>query len=202
LGRRYLVHSCVCDGLVFCIGFLWGDRRAAKELAQRKLPAGEAPDRTPVVQQSLGAPDFGGIAKLAEAIQKVTLAGQLVIGGCLRCNRGCTRRRRFSHGTLTRPAKVCMRAVCGRASCPPTDPSQHNVQWVCLLAVSKSWPRCGHVRDRSRDRCARRSAHNRRHAAGDSHTARPGPSLRNVRRSIRTCLADHHPVGRQRNGGP
>ena len=56
--------------LVFCIGFDWGDRRAAKELAQRKLPAGEAPDRTPVVQQSLGAPDFGGIAKLAEAIQK------------------------------------------------------------------------------------------------------------------------------------
>jgi len=80
LGRRYLVHSCVCDGLVFCIGFIWGDRRAAKELAQRKLPAGEAPDRTPVVQQSLGAPDFGGIAKLAEAIQKVTLAGQLPIG--------------------------------------------------------------------------------------------------------------------------
>ena len=42
-----------------------------------------------------------------------------------------------------------MRAVCGRASCPPTDPSQHNVQWVCLLAVSTLWPRCGHVRDRS-----------------------------------------------------
>jgi len=99
-----IVASAIC--LVFCIGFICGDRRAAKELAQRKLPAGEAPDRTPVVQQSLGAPDFGGIAKLAEAIQKVTLAGQLVIGGCLRCNRGCTRRRRFSHGTLTRPAKV------------------------------------------------------------------------------------------------
>ena len=66
--------------LVFCIGFDWGDRRAAKELAQRKLPAGEAPDRTPVVQQSLGAPDFGGIAKLAEAIQKLTSSGQLPIG--------------------------------------------------------------------------------------------------------------------------
>ncbi|MDT5151311.1 MAG: putative transposase [Mycobacterium sp.] len=26
--------------------------------------------------------------------------------------------------------------------------------------------------------------------------------LRNVRRSIRTCLADHHPVGRQRDDGP
>jgi len=86
--------------LVFCIGFDWGDRRAAKELAQRKLPAGEAPDRTPVVQQSLGAPDFGGIAKLSK---KLTPSGQLLIGGCLRGNRGWTRRRRFSHGTLTRP---------------------------------------------------------------------------------------------------
>jgi hypothetical protein len=56
---------------VLCIGFVWGDRRAAKELAQRKLPAGEAPDRIPVVQQSHGAPDFGGIAKLAEAIQQL-----------------------------------------------------------------------------------------------------------------------------------
>ena len=72
------VASAIC--LVFCIGFVWGDRRAAKELAQRKLPAGEAPDRTPVVQQSLGAPDFGGIAKLAEAIQKLTPSGQLLIG--------------------------------------------------------------------------------------------------------------------------
>ena len=89
--------------LLFCIGFIWGDRRAAKELAQRKLPAGEAPDRTPVVQQSLGAPDFGGIAKLSK---KLTPSGQLLIGGCLRGNRGWTRRRRFSHGTLIRPAKV------------------------------------------------------------------------------------------------
>src|SRR6185436_7138967 len=102
LGRRYLLHSCVCDGLVFCIGFICGDRRAAKELAQRKLPAGEAPDRTPVVQQSLGAPDFGGIAKLAEAIQKAHPFGTAAHRrGCLRGNRGCTRRRRFSHGTLT-----------------------------------------------------------------------------------------------------
>jgi hypothetical protein len=38
------------------IGFDWGDRRAAKELAQRKLPAGEAPDRNPIVQQSLWCP--------------------------------------------------------------------------------------------------------------------------------------------------
>ena len=73
-----IVASAIC--LVFCIGFDWGDRRAAKELAQRKLPAGEAPDRTPVVQQSLGAPDFGGVAKLAEAIQKLTPSGQLPIG--------------------------------------------------------------------------------------------------------------------------
>jgi len=54
----------------------------------------------------------------------------------------------------------------------------------------------------SPDRCARRSAHNRRHAASDSHSARPGPFLRNVRRSIRTCLADHHPMGRRRDDGP
>ena len=72
------VACAIC--LVFRIGFVWGDRRAVKELAQRKLPAGEAPDRTPVVQQSLGAPDFGGIAKLAEAIQKLTPWGQLLIG--------------------------------------------------------------------------------------------------------------------------
>ena len=156
----------------------------------------------PLLFSSHSVPLILAASPSLQKLSKMSLSGQLVIGGCLRGNRGCTRRRRFSHGTLTRPAKVCMRAVCGRASCPPTDPSQHNVQRVCLLAVSKSWPRCGHVRDRSRDRCARRSAHNRRHAAGDSHTARPGPSLRNVRRSIRTCLADHHPVGRQRNGGP
>jgi len=54
-----------------------------------------------------------------------------------------------SRDTNPAPRKFCMRAVCGRASCPPTDPSQHNVQWVCLLAVSTLWPRCGHVRDRS-----------------------------------------------------
>ena len=72
-----IVASAIC--LVFCIGFIWGDRRAAKAGAA-KLPAGEAPDRTPVVQQSLGAPDFCGIAKLAEAIQKLTPSGQLLIG--------------------------------------------------------------------------------------------------------------------------
>jgi hypothetical protein len=44
--------------------------------------------------------------------------------------------------------------------------------------------------------------HNRRHAAGDSHSARPGPSLRNVPRSIRTYLADHHLVGRRRRRWP
>ena len=54
----------------------------------------------------------------------------------------------------------------------------------------------------SRDRCARRSPHNRRHAASDSHSARPGPFLRSVRRSIRTYLADHHPMGRQRDDSP
>ena len=32
------------------------------------------------IQQSLGAPDFCGIAKLAEAIQKLTPSGQLLIG--------------------------------------------------------------------------------------------------------------------------
>jgi hypothetical protein len=40
-----------------------------------------------------------------------------------------------------------------------------------------------------------RGADNRRQAASDSHSARPGPFLRNVRRSIRTYLADHHPHG-------
>jgi hypothetical protein len=78
-----------------------------------------------------------------------------------------------------------------------------NVQWVC-----PRYPNCGQDAATfetgprvSGERCARGSAHNRRHAAGDSHSARSGPSLRNVRRSIRTCLADHHLVGRQRDDG-
>ncbi len=63
---------------------------------------------------------------------------------------------------------------------------------------------CGHVRDRSArvQRPMRPTVPpNRRHAASDSHSARPGPFLRNVRRSIRTYLADHHPMGRQRDDG-
>ena len=80
----------------------------------------------------------------------------------------------------------------------------HNVEWVC-----PRYPNCGQDAAKfetgprvSRDRCARRSPHNRRHAASDSHSARPGPFLRNVRRSIRTYLADHHRMGRQRDDGP
>jgi hypothetical protein len=54
----------------------------------------------------------------------------------------------------------------------------------------------------SRDRCARRSRHNRRHAASDSHSARPEPYLRHLRRSIRTNVADHHRAGRHRDDDP
>ena len=62
--------------LVFCIGFDWGDRprrrswRSESYRQARLLIA-------PVVQQSLGAPDFGGIAKLSK---KLTPSGQLPIG--------------------------------------------------------------------------------------------------------------------------
>jgi len=156
--------------LVFCIGFDWGDRHAAKELAQRKLPAGEAPDRTPVVQQSLGAPDFGGVAKLAEAIQKAHPLGTAAHRrGCLRCNRGCTRRRRFSHGTLTRPREsfACGPYAVGHRARRPIQAST-----MFNGFASSPYPHCGQDAATfetgprvSGDRCARRSAHNRRHAA-------------------------------------
>ena len=40
----------------------------------------KATERTPVVEQSLGAPDFTGIATFAEAMQKLNPSGQLLIG--------------------------------------------------------------------------------------------------------------------------
>jgi hypothetical protein len=56
--------------------------RLAKDRAGAEPPAGRAVDRTSVVEQSLGASDFGGIAKLAEAMLKLTPSGQeqLLIG--------------------------------------------------------------------------------------------------------------------------
>src|SRR6202035_1021539 len=103
---------------------------------------------------------------------------------------------RLGPGHMLLEAKLHMQRLFPRAA--------HNVEWV--------WPRypnCGQDAATfetgprvSRDRCARRSPHNRRHAASDSHSARPGPFLRNVRRSIRTYLTDHHPMGRQRGDGP
>jgi hypothetical protein len=50
--------------------------RLAKYRADAEPPAGRAVDRTRVVEQSLGAPDFGGIAKLAEAMRNLTPSGQ------------------------------------------------------------------------------------------------------------------------------
>jgi hypothetical protein len=105
--------------------------------------------------------------------------------------------------SLPRPRRYAPRS---HAPLPETFPARaaHNVEWVC-----PRYPNCGQDAATfetgprvSRGRCARRSPHNRRHAASDSHSARPGPFLRNVRRSVRTYLADHHPMGRQRDDGP
>jgi hypothetical protein len=73
-----IIASSIC--LLFCVGFLWADRRAAKDALKGKLAAGKAGNRTPVVEQSLGVPDFSGIAKLAEALQKLNPSGQLLVG--------------------------------------------------------------------------------------------------------------------------
>ena len=208
LGRRYLLHSCVWRS-VWCsasasTGEIGSRRRSWRSESYRQARLLIA---TLLFSSRSGAPDFGGIAKLAEAIQKLTPSGQLLIGAVVfGGNRGCTRRRRFSHGTLTLPREsfACGPYAVGHRGRRPIQASTTFNGFAPF-----GYPNCGQDAAKietgpraSSNRCAQLPAHKRRHAAGDSHSARPGPFLRNVRRSIRTCLADHHLVGRQRDDGP
>ena len=73
-----IVASAIC--LVFCIGFDWGDRPRRRSWRSESYRQARLLIATLLFSSRSGAPDFGGIAKLAEAIQKLTPSGQLLIG--------------------------------------------------------------------------------------------------------------------------
>lgn len=85
-----IVASAAC--LLFAIVFAFSDKKAAAKVRDAAQQAGEAitnsltpsedggnSRRTPAQMQSAGV-DFGGIAKLAEALEKLNPSGRFLIG--------------------------------------------------------------------------------------------------------------------------